>query len=897
MIKKGQTLTQAREEADKFTANRPQSVVDVKTNTIVAWSVFLVSFIVYYMTAAKSMSFWDSGEYATCISILGVPHPPGNPFYIVLGRFMTTVFGVAFSHARIASLFSGLFSAFAVMFTYLFSVKFISMFDKVKFHNILGGVLAATYTAFSYTFWMNSIEAEVYAGLAFFINIIVWMALIWLERSEDYDHQNIILLIIYMFFLGFCIHQTSLQIAPAILIMFVYKDIRTGIKSARFWTIAGIATVVILLGYYIFNGIGEQVAIPDLGKYVFFLLFGVAIYGSLYQKFDWKFVLLALGLIVLALSPHIYIAVRAGARPFINEGHPHNIDMFTNYILRRQYGNTSFMVRRATLWYQFNHHFMRYFSWQFFDAETLSTWFRLPASVIKAFFNIFVVLGLGVYGIIDQFKKNKHSFINYFLLFFMASFAMVFIINLSDAEVRDRDYFFVTAYNFWTFWMAWGSVALIINYGKNKIVKAILIGLVIALPILNMASQYKIHDRSSEFVALDYGQNFLNSVEENAIIFTNGDNDTFPLWYAQAVADPYAKEFIRPMTMVQPDSATWQAIRKGMAFKNENCFGIRKDVSVANLSLLNTPWYIRQLRDKEGIIFNIPDRKLDKITPIPIYTDKVIRIPGPSPEYSFEITIPKEKQALMIKDLAVMQIIKDNFGKRPIYFAVTCSETSGFENNLVNVGMVDRVVPTQGEGRVDIETLIENVDKVYSYRSIFDDKVYKDENASRLINNYGAAYMRISQYYHNRDQSDKAIHYLEQAMRFIKEKDQFNLSLAQMYEDAGQSDKAVFYIEEELKRKPRDVETYQDAAIIFMNGGHPEIGARYILSMTRAVDVNDAMAKFIFNLTRQNGFYEQGIAILNDLKKENPKLNVEVFTVQLASEKVEFDKYMKTQDK
>jgi hypothetical protein len=392
MLKKGNSFIQSKVTEEVFTANIPQQVVDVKTNTIVALSVFLVAFIVYIMTGAVTMSFWDSGEYATCISILGVPHPPGNPFYIVLGRFFTAIFGMFLSHARVASMLSGLFSALAVMFTYLFSVKFISMFDKVKLHNILGGVLAAAYTAFSYTFWMNSIEAEVYAGLAFFINIIVWLSLIWMERSKDYDHQNLILLIIYMFFLGFCIHQTSLQIAPAILLMFVYADIRKGIKTTRFWTIAGISAAIILLGYYIFNGIGQQVHIPDLGKYVFTLLFGITIYASLYKKFDWRFLLLTLGLVLLALTPHIYLIVRAGERPFINEGAPHTLSMFTDYVLRRQYGNTSFMVRRATLWYQFNHHFLRYFGWQFFDGDTLAAWLKIPVSVIKGFFNVFVVL-------------------------------------------------------------------------------------------------------------------------------------------------------------------------------------------------------------------------------------------------------------------------------------------------------------------------------------------------------------------------------------------------------------------------------------------------------------------------------------------------------------------------
>jgi len=96
-----------------------------------------------------------------------------------------------------------------------------------------------------------------------------------------------------------------------------------------------------------------------------------------------------------------------------------------------------------------------------------------------------------------------------------------------------------------------GDLALVTLW-NSKPVRVALLLIMCLLPVSNFISQYKIHDRSQEFIALDYGLNFLNSVEENAIIFTNGDNDTFPLWYAQAVKDPFAKENIYPARDVYP---------------------------------------------------------------------------------------------------------------------------------------------------------------------------------------------------------------------------------------------------------------------------------------------------------------------------------------------------------
>ncbi|MFO7896305.1 MAG: hypothetical protein R6U84_05170, partial [Candidatus Cloacimonadales bacterium] len=495
-----------------------------------------------------------------------------------------------------------------------------------------------------------------------------------------------------------------------------------------------------------------------------------------------------------------FLFIRSELRPFINEGNPHNLELFTDYIFRRQYGPTSMFERRATFIYQMKDQFLEYFSWQFFHPETLAAWFKTPVQFMRVASNLIVTF-LGFGGAYYHFKKNRHSFAFLFAFFFMSSVAMVFVMNLSDAEVRVRDYFFVTAYNFYAVWLGIGAIALIAYFKKkHKSLGYLAMIVMLALPLVNLTSQYFIHDRSNEYIALDYGQNILNSVEENAIIFTNGDNDTFPVWYAQAVYDPAAREYIHstpapsedPESALYPTAKTKEIIAEALAYKASECSGIRQDVSIANLSLLNTPWYIEQLRDLEGIEFNIPQNHISTLMDDPrsalyprqLQRDTPVRITAPRPELSFSIMIPAGT-ILYTKDLAVLQIIRDNYGKRPIYFAVTTPPAVGFENHLRKEGMVDRLVPTKERNQFNIERLVSNIDTVYSYRGIFDDTIYKDENMLRLLNNYGAAFMNASRYFHSRNDFSRAIDYMERTLEFAPNNRGIRTALSQLYSETG----------------------------------------------------------------------------------------------------------------
>ncbi|MCK9328757.1 MAG: DUF2723 domain-containing protein [Candidatus Cloacimonetes bacterium] len=853
---------------------KPKTIISVKTNTIIAIAIFLFTLLIYQLTNSKSTSFWDAGEYISCSSILGVPHPPGNPFYILLGRFFC-IFSLGFSHAMIISFLSSLLSALGVMFTYLFTVQIISMWNEDKFIVFTGGFIAAILTAFSFTYWMNAIEAEVYAGLAFTINIIVWLTFLWVKKQDEFSHQNLLLLIAYIFFLGFGIHQTALQIAPAVLFIVVFPYIKPHIKDFSFWGKIVLYSIGLLILYKIFDSIGAQNNIPVLEKFFVGATIIAIMFWYLRKDIGKRVWLIGVGLMLIGFSSHLFLLIRSEFRPFINEGHPHNFELFMNYILRRQYGDFSFLVRRASLSEQFGFHFLRYFSWQFLDVETVSNWFKFSNQNIIQVISNLIVTFLGLNGFVYAYKKNKNAFWMFLSLFFMASIAMVLVMNLSDAEVRDRDYFFVTAYNFWAVAMGIGAIGLLNLFKNKKILKNVFVIILLLYPMINLVSQYNKHDRTGELISLDYGLNILNSLEENAIVFTNGDNDTFPLWYAQAVYDPNTKDKVNvyPATEVYPTQHTQDLISAALEIKNREIKGVRKDVTVANLSLLNTPWYLKQLRDLEGVELTWSDEQIDKM--IPFRLDKAMEIPILSPNGD-RFTISLESgRPMLIKDFSVIKIIQDNFGKRPIYFAVTCSDNSGFENYLINEGMVDRVTHKPGKDRINYERLSNNLKNLYLYRGVFDDNLYQDENMKRLIMNYGAAYLRLSDYYQNKGELDLAVLNYEKAMSFVKdtkERVRFHGMLALMYAESGKLKQVEQLVNEMIENNPNSLNPYFVGAIAMFKVNENELAFDYAERAIAVDPYNKQLVSLIVQYGIEKNMRQEAHRLIEMLVPYQPEL-------------------------
>ncbi len=750
---------------------KPIQIINPKHNGIIAFVVFAFVMIVYQITNSPSLAFWDAGEYATTAKLFSVLHAPGNPTYIILGRFLNII-GLGMSTPQVISFLSSLWGALAVMFTYLFTIKFVSMFEKRVIIAVPIGIIAALFTAFSYTFWTNSVEPEVYSGLAFFINFIIYLLLVWLQKSEDFSHQNYLIFIIYLFFFGFGVHQTVLQIVPAVLLIVVYPLIRPHFRNDSFFTKIVFWTIGLFIFYFIVNSYSTSISQP-----LFALAITLVLMYYLRGKVSSTAWTLALIAIVIGFSTHLYIPIRASFRPFINEGDPQNWERFMAFFRREQFGETNIINRNANFFTaQLGTHFLRYFNWQFFNTSAISVVTALPKLILD---NIFIALTyiLGLIGMVFQIKKNKVSFIYLFSLFIMGSIAMVFVMNIPLETPRPRDYFFVTGYNLWATFMAIGLIYGLKHIFKSKKLYPIVVVIAFIFPTLTFLSQYHYVDRSREFYAAEYGMNFLNSLEQNAIIFTNGDNDTFPLWYAQAVDDPYIlknqPDSIAIAENVIYDATTAENIEKAMDFKNRECYGIRKDVSVANYSLMNTPWYIRQLRDREGINISLHDSQIEALVTPERFTrpiDYKISLPG----YSKTFTVKEKDLSVGYwrgQDKATMQIIKDNFGKRPIYFASTVgNQFLGLDDYLEDHVIVYKLVPykmTQSSS-IRWDKYINLLENVFVVDSIMDNKTYKDEVVARLTAPYIQHFQRLALYYEATGEPENAIRNYKKALRIYE---------------------------------------------------------------------------------------------------------------------------------
>ncbi len=725
--------------------------INKKTHYLLGTAIFFTVLAVYYYCQSSTVNFWDCGEFIPGCTFLGVPHPPGNPFYVLLGKFLEVITFGAVIDAVLINFYSAIMSSFAMLFTYLIGVKLAKLMFTQKNEQVYVytvGVIAALFTAFSHSIWNNAIEAEVYAGALAFVDLCIWLVLLWREKVSDLAWQNMLLLIVYLLFIGFSFHQTVLQIVPAILFIAIYPKVQPHFGDSNFWikvAAYGFALLcVLLLGYPIGNALG----ISSLSKILFALGAFCVLYYFLKDSVQKKVWLLGALFVFLGFSCHLLLIIRAGQTPYINESNPSTWGAFMDFLLRKQYGGSNFMSRNAPIWYQINFHFLRYFGEQFFHIPYFSKLLGLSKGFIGFFVHSFILLS-GVAGAIFQYKMRKRSFLYFAPFMFMTSVAMIVIMNLTDHEVRNREYFFASAFNMWTIWMSMGLVWLAYLAKAKKVLSRIALILIFAFPLLNFTSMYYIHNRRTNFTAMEYASNFLNSCQENAILFTNGDNDTFPLWYAQASYDPYGKkyEIVQPATDISPDATVQKRIARAKDLREAQRKGIRPDVAIVNLSLINTPWYIRQIRDKNGVIFGWSDAEIERLRPFYIQKDRPFRLYDDETGKVLLSTTLKKGTVMYVRDLAILQIIKHNFGKRPIYFASTSSKDMLFSEHWQEEGFVQRVVVAPNE-KLGLERTIYNLLNVCVYESFADSSYYKDSDVARMsnfvANTYYNAHIRLA---------------------------------------------------------------------------------------------------------------------------------------------------------
>ena len=223
-----------------------------KISQYIAILTFCYSFIIYLMTMAPTASFWDCGEFIATSVIMGVPHPPGSPLYLLLGNVFSQIPLFSDVGARV-NLISPIVSALAVMFLYLIIVQLVEEWrGKVKNTSDAiiaygGGFIGACTFAVTDSHWFNAVEAEVYAMSTFFTAIVVWLILRWSQNTEKTGNIRNILLISYMLGLASGVHLLNLLALPFIALIVYYK--RFEFKLITF-LIAGLPSIGIYLFIY-----------------------------------------------------------------------------------------------------------------------------------------------------------------------------------------------------------------------------------------------------------------------------------------------------------------------------------------------------------------------------------------------------------------------------------------------------------------------------------------------------------------------------------------------------------------------------------------------------------------------------------------------------------------------
>ncbi|MFP4025497.1 MAG: DUF2723 domain-containing protein [Thiohalospira sp.] len=332
-------------------------------NIIVGWLTFLIAAIVYILTIEPTASFWDCGEFIATAYRLEVGHPPGAPFFMILGRFFTLFAGEAENAAKMVNLLSALASAFTILFLF-WTITHLSRKIFIKENGyttgniiaIIGsGLVGALAYTFSDTFWFSAVEAEVYATSSLFTALVFWAILKWENESEKKYANRWLILIAYLMGLSIGVHLLNLLAIPAIVFVYYFKKyevtkkgvffalIVSGILlgSIMYILIPGIVKVASWFDLLFVNGFG----LPYNSGVVFyvFLLIGLIIWGLRYtqrkKQVVYNTILLGITVILIGYSSFAMIVIRSSADPPMDQNNPDNVFDLLYYLNREQYGD------------------------------------------------------------------------------------------------------------------------------------------------------------------------------------------------------------------------------------------------------------------------------------------------------------------------------------------------------------------------------------------------------------------------------------------------------------------------------------------------------------------------------------------------------------------------------
>ena len=697
-----------------------EQVETVRVPYRAAVAVFVVVLVCYVWTLAPTVTFWDAGEFIATAKILGIPHPPGTPLFVLMSNVWAALVPIG-EFAYRTNLMTAVFSAAAAALFFLVVAQALRGWKRDdegqdsagtdKLFTIGGGVAAALLAATAFTVWQNSNETELYMIAASSIAAICWLGWLWRRHRGGERAPHVLLLIVYLGALSVGNHLLTLLVGPA-LIGFMWHVLKTEPLAEEADRKTEWAQWAVVLGVWaLLLGVG-------LGSTGLLVLGGLAFLGAAAYAASagaLPFAATVLMIAVVGASTYLFLLIRAQVGPFINEADPSTWERLLAVIAREQYpprspiDNPIYTVREGSgmverigafvaclprfvdgpvppdeavfgiprchtvrsipLMLRQAQMYLQYFDWQWSmglaPTDYVCAAVRLPITP--------VFISLGVYGANVLRQRDRSVFWLLVLLFLTTGPALVGYMNFKPGfslawdtypqmdmhEVRERDYFFTVSFAVWGIFVGLGLAGLYRKArellgardgGRRELQLASAAVLLAALLpfVLNFRAASRAHGPEAR-LARDFAYDLLQSVEPYGIVYTNGDNDTFPLWYLQEVEE------------------------------------IRQDVSVVNLSLANTNWYIRQLRDNPvrpfdpeqapwfadlapatppSVLHSLADPEVEQLMATLLSRALIFRAG------EMELTIP-ENTPLYVHSMIVLRLIQENWAQRPIYFSLT----------------------------------------------------------------------------------------------------------------------------------------------------------------------------------------------------------------------------------
>jgi hypothetical protein len=701
----------------------------------------LVVLLLYVATLAPTTAFWDTSEYIAAAYVLGIPHPPGNPLFAVLAHsFGSLPFSPTYA-VRI-NLFAAVTSALSAGFWFLVADRWLREVVPVRWARIAAAFAGALVSATMWTVWNQStVNEKVYTVSLLSTALVMWLGVHWADDEPGSHRDRWLVLIAYIIALSSTNHMMGVLAGPAVA---VYVLLTEPSVLLRPWVLAmGLALALAVSGKW--SALRDGPPTEQVG--VLFLIGLLIAYTAWRDADSFRRPMFYLPVLAVAAGVslnYFFLPIRAAQFPAINEGEPTNWPALNEVLNRAQYGKPSVFLRQAPPWPQL-HNYLQYFNWQFARDWGVGARF---ATTLFAF--------LGFWGAYELWKRDRRAFWASAALMMTLTFALIFYLNfkygysipvdpsLGDVprEVRERDYFFIVSFAAFGPWVAAGfgaamrAVAEFFRDRGSEAQRWILASPVLVLALIPLAGNHLTASRAHETMARDFARDLLESVEPYGVLITAGDNDTFPLWFAQEVE------------------------------------GVRRDVTLANLSLMNTRWHLHQLARRVTPEF-------DPSTAAPIWRDGKWTRPT---EPAFRLTeaqldslpevqsVPKNggirldsleiafgSEFLQLSDLATIFLIRDNRDQRPIYFAWSAGgypdQTLGLTPYLVTQGLVrklqwtpvvpnDSVVLSRGLGYLNLPLTEKLMWDVYHHETAAHRRPrgWVDRPSASILSLYGIVY-------------------------------------------------------------------------------------------------------------------------------------------------------------